>query len=248
MTHRNVLGPFQGFLRDYRKLVWGMLALGAANAVLDLVASLGPPWPDRKGTVTYTVIAAWVVLLWSFSVWRPSSQQKCKSRLSTLALGFLLLAAFYALLKSFFVYDTPKPGYEVPSGFMVRETTKQTMRRFPTVSLTEMLDGAAYEPREIWDPWTVNLVQWTILLNWIAVFSCLSLIISAFLVLRESSPKDVWPKRRPSRLRSMSAGKRKIVEAREETPPPSPTKDTKGGPFDRSPQNDPNCAPRSSDQ
>ena len=172
-------------IKDYYKFLAAMTALASANAVLDLVLAVGPPWPERNGTVTLTVALTWVGLLWSFIHWRGASKTRIKRWFSRVSLCFIPLLFIYITLNSFFVYDTTKPTYKVASGFIRRAATIRTMEKYPSMSIPELLEGAAYDPREIWEAWTVSVVEVLLLSSWILLFADLSLCFSSFLLYLE---------------------------------------------------------------
>jgi hypothetical protein len=90
---------------------------------------------------------------------------------------------------SFFVYDTPRFGYQVAGGFTVRKTLLETFKMYPSFTIEEALDGASYNSTAIWEPWTVQMIQSLLLFAWLSVFGFISLLCSSFLLLQEKVSK-----------------------------------------------------------
>jgi TIR domain len=178
--HQSSVTPFM----EYRKLIFSMVSLGSLNAILEFGLAVGPPWPDRSATIFFTVLWTWALLIWSFSIWRSSNTRNLKYVVSISFIMFIISFLIYINLKSFFVFDTPKFGYQVASGFIVRKPVLETLKKNPDFTVEEALDGASYDSTAIWEPWTVQTIQSALLISWLSVLGFISLLCSSFLLLQ----------------------------------------------------------------
>lgn len=203
----SVLGPFSSYLAEYKKLLAAGVALGAAPALTDLVFTIGPPWPHRRGIILLTGLVAWVVLIWSFSAWRHTGRKFLVSRVTACAILAGASLVVYLLLQAFFVDDAPDSRNQEAMGFLVRPQIQRVLAEEPETTLKDLWKGAEYDPTVVWIPWTVYLVRSGLIFLWMAFFGGLSLVASAFLLLQEqlgaARGGDAWggpaPSRRPIR-------------------------------------------------
>ncbi|GAC1467054.1 MAG: hypothetical protein NVSMB9_08250 [Isosphaeraceae bacterium] len=216
---QSVLGPFLGYFADFKKLLAMIIALGAAPTIMDLVFTIGPPWPHRRGIILLTSLGAWVLLLWSYSAWRKTSQKVLKARLSACAVAAASSLLVYILLHAFFVYDAPTYKNQEAKGFLLRPEIQGLLlsKAKSGGTIEDLLEGAEYVPTVIWVSWTVYLIRYLLMSTWLILFGSLSLVASAFLLLQEklslSQGSQEWgsrattPKRREPRKQASPATK-----------------------------------------
>ena len=226
---RSMLGPFLGYFADFKKLFGVILALAAAPFLLDLVFGIGPPWPHRRGVILLTSIGAWVMLLWSYSLWRLAPLKDLKSRLTpcaAVAVGSLMV---YLLLHAFFVYDAPDSRNQEAAGFLLQPKIKEYLPNLTAKSLTfmDLVAGEGYDPNEIWVPWTVALVRYGLIISWLCLFGGLSLVASSFLLLQEkiSASKGglaEWGGEAPPKAAAKRTPKKQTSPAAESPPGDAP--------------------------
>lgn len=186
----SVLGPFTGFLKDYRKLISCMVGLAVADAVVDLVFAVGPPWPARNTTVFFTVMFAWVLLISTFALWRKESIESLKTKITISCMLFICACIIYIFMRAMFVYDAPTSFDQEASGFVLQERIKALLRDKPGLNIKGLLADGGYDPNEIWEPWSVAVVRFVLLSTWLALFAAFSVVCSAVLIYLETNPAN----------------------------------------------------------
>ena len=183
------LKNFFSFVSDFKGVaaLIGKIALIAPFATLLL--NIGPPWPNRTAVPTLTSLCEVFVLIYIFQFFTPLTKRALGKRLR---LFFLLLIASFILylsLYSFFVFNIPGTNDRDLKGFIVRPEIAEMVG--PGRSLEYLLEGAEWEPLNIWESWTIYTTRIALLLSWILFFVGIAGCIAVFVTLQRKGVKRV---------------------------------------------------------
>lgn len=186
------LAEFGRFVGDFHS-VYALIAKAAvAGPLLDLVLNLGPPWPSRLTVSTAMVLLQFLALMVSFAVWRQGniSAELLKRRLVQGAVGagaaFLLL---YIPLFIAFIRDDPDPYARVVVGWkrlpeIVRMEQADPRQNWSDERLLrEFVDGQT-GVTDVWEPWTVYVARYLLLLAWLVTMLAYAVTVSAFVAIQ----------------------------------------------------------------
>jgi len=178
--------PAQG-IGDYlggRQKVLGISASFAAIPLLASFASLQPPWPPAIGAVSAALVFAAALLSWE---WTRRSRVANRRRwivagLVTTIAGLAVYLYFY----SSFVDDIPGTSLRVIRGY---QCTGQALLVYPDVCPdlpTDALQGAEWEPTELWTRQSVTNVRMALAASWLAFTAGLILMAGAVVAGRKT--------------------------------------------------------------
>ena len=179
----SVLGPFLGFLAEYKALLAAMVGLGAATAVGSLVTSLGPPWPGPLAVASLTGVAAMVLLAWTFLTSRRRDDASYVRRMRVAVALAAGLAVAYFALSALLTYDT-KAG-PVVGGFVVRPEVLDEIRQDGS-TVGRALAEAECDPGRIWTRASLTLALVAFLAAWVGFFGAVSAVLATLLLALEA--------------------------------------------------------------
>jgi hypothetical protein len=183
------LENFFGFVSDFK----GVAALIGKVALIapftTLLLNIGPPWPTRTAVPALTSLCEVFVLIYIFQFFTPLTKKALGKRLR---LFFLLLVGSFILyisLYSFFVFDIPLTKDRDLKGFIVQPAIAQLVG--PGRSLENLLEGAEWDPFNIWEGWTIYTTRVGLLLSWVLFFVGIAGCIAVFVTLQRKGVKTV---------------------------------------------------------
>lgn len=192
---KSVLGPFFGFLNDYKKLISLMIVLPGSNLIMEHYFFVGPEWPGPRRCIFFTSIVDFLVLTSIFTNFRGSTKKRMLKYLN-IAVRFSFVAiVVYILLRSFFIYTirpNQKDSFEVTTGLFIKREIRAVLSDDPTETIEHLLWGNHYDPTAIWEPWSVFLIRFIILLSWIVLNSLVALSSALFLLYQEKNISKIW--------------------------------------------------------
>ncbi len=173
----------------------GLVAVGPLASLID---GIGPPWPNKPGVVAFCVLASAACVI---SACRQESARESQAdpRRATRRWPAVFVASLVAfiLLKSFFCYNAPSFTNQVAGGFLLQDKTREFLSDDPAATVESLLEEALYHPTEVWEPWTVYLIQVAILVSWSTLFASMSFPLVAALLSTTKSGQESSPERPP---------------------------------------------------
>jgi hypothetical protein len=177
--------PFISTLRNYRKVVVAVTALGSVPPILDIVMNVGPPWPTRVGVAGFTTLVVWVVLLVAYAGWKHQTLKRLRGRVTSLGAIAIVLLFAYITCRAWFVFDTGNARHQDVAGFVLQKRIVTLMELDRTKSIQDILEGAHFNPLSVWEPWTVSAARSLVLSTWILFFGCISMMTAVFVLMLE---------------------------------------------------------------
>ncbi|MBV9126343.1 MAG: hypothetical protein JO112_23590 [Planctomycetes bacterium] len=166
---------FAGWFSNYKNLVLTLLSVSSLPPLTSLLLKIGPPWPGDAAAATVCIIVNMVCLLYIYnSRAHHESNVRRLRRFKVIAVGFLSSLLIYMLLKVFLCYNAPDWRHQVAGGLILQEDIRGLLRVNPQLNMTDLLQASDFNPEHLWVSWTVRLVQWLILVNWVFVYVFLS--------------------------------------------------------------------------
>jgi hypothetical protein len=175
-------------LREVRSLGTWAAATAAAAPLVDLITRVGPPTPE--GMPFITSFAVLVSILFAVQYWSARSRA-VKARMRRALLTGIIGFIFYIFAFSCFVVRVP--GGVVSTGIVVKPSVARLLG--PHYSTRDALKDAEFEPRDVWEEWSVGLVEVSLVLTWLTMASSVALFIGGFSVLQYQSLHNAEPSR-----------------------------------------------------
>jgi hypothetical protein len=176
------LDRFFSFVSDFK----GVAALAAKLALIapfaTLVLNIGPPWPTATAVPTLTALSELFVLIYIFQFYSTISTRRLGNRLRLFFLQLIASFVVYVSLYSFFVFDVPLTHERDVKGFIVQPAIAQMVG--PGRGLEKLLEGAEWDPFNIWQGWSIYATRVTLLLSWIFFFVGIAGCIAVFVTMQ----------------------------------------------------------------
>ena len=177
-------------LRKVRRLVAAGTA--AITPVVLSFSTVAPPQPD--GITKITAIVALFLCISAYAFLGSVRLLAAKRWLILCVAIFCISLPGYLLVRSLFTFKVPTTGEVVIVGCGYTENAKlvATANHFDTGygcpgSFERMLEGAQYNPYEIWDKTSLGLVYMTMLILWFGFISALIIGATIFVELPKQS-------------------------------------------------------------
>lgn len=185
------LENFLSFVSDFK----GVAALIAKAALIapfaTLILNIGPPWPAKTAVPALTALCEVFVLIYIFQFFTPLSKKKLGKRLR-LYFGLLVISfILYVFLYSFFVFDITLTNERDVKGFVVHPTIAKKIDSGET--LENLLEGAEWDPFNIWEGWTIYATRAGLLLSWILFFVGIAGSMAIFVTLQRKEARTAGP-------------------------------------------------------
>ena len=185
------LDNFLGFVSDFK----GVAALIAKVALIapfgTLLLNIGPPWPAKTAVPALTALCEVFVLIYIFQFLTPLSKKRLGRRLR-LFFGLLVISfVLYLFLYSFFVFDITLTHERDVKGFIVQPAIARMVG--PGRSLENLLEGAEWDPFNIWEGWTIYTTRAGLLLSWILFFVGIAGCMAAFVTMQRKGGRTPAP-------------------------------------------------------
>jgi hypothetical protein len=182
-------------LQEFKALLSNVKSITswAVNGIIlvplaDVVLKLGPPWP--KGVPILTSLAELLVLMCIFQFCFRASRKRL-SRCMLIAIFVMCLSFFgYLILVNSFTFSPPSTTARYAKGFSVRSNVKPLINDQYTEN--DALQDAEYDPKNVWEPWSITTVEVSLLALWLILFGSLSLFVGAFVMFQQR--KTSWRK------------------------------------------------------
>lgn len=221
-VYKDALRDFWDFVASYRTFPAWMAKAAAAGPVVNIVTRLGPPWPVIGGVSLCTAVVEVVVLIAVFqhAATHRVAKKRLESALRWSGVGIVFLFLLYLGLFKFLTFYDPDAGKWSAKGLKVRpalaqalnapapkpeETSGPDLRDInASTSEQEFLKLVGYDARLYWQGWSVDLVEYALLVNWLAFFVILACYVSLFVVLQrnEKAARDAKEEKDKARART----------------------------------------------
>ncbi len=178
------LRGFRRFVGDFQHLgaVVGKLAVAAPFA--DILVKIGPPWPERHFTALVCAIVQVVVLMYAFEFWWQGRRASIESVRRTLKVAVLLLSfAGVSYLVAFICLTSRDPRTVIGWVYLpeVEAIVATDPGKYTPDYLLQISEGNVFT---IWTATSIRFARAILLFLWIGVWTTLSIVFSAFLVLQ----------------------------------------------------------------
>lgn len=178
----NGLEEFKEVMTDFRSVTALAVTGGVAAPLVALVTNIGPPWPT--GIPVLTSIAELVVLIAIFHFWYKKSRKRLSQRMIIALVIVTISFLGYLILFDTFVFTVPGGKDSDVYGFVLKPEIKQLIDDKLVLNAEEALEGAEYNPKNVWQPWSVTLIRVGVLASWLVMFLSLSLFIATFVMVQ----------------------------------------------------------------
>jgi hypothetical protein len=165
-----------------------LVALGASaiTPVVAAFAGISPPWPPGVTKISVILVTLMLALAWpTVSASTPARRHRLILLAAVACLVFLFV---YLALFSVFVFNVPTSakavivlGFGCPGSY------------------ERLLQGAQFEPGEIWTRWSIVAVQAAIFASWLLTLSSLSVALFTFASGQQASAKGAGTRMRATR-------------------------------------------------
>jgi hypothetical protein len=172
---------FLDVLRKFRTLSATALGAGAAVPFFAYVAKISPPWPP--GIMLLTALTELVSLILVFQFLRIKGRTPVNRAMAVIAPSLFIFSLGYLLLFSIFTYVTPHTNERYVKGFVCRPEIQKFVLECPMVG-RDVLSSSQWTADNIWQEWSIAIMQVAIASLWLASFVLLSALIGAFLVFQ----------------------------------------------------------------
>ena len=181
------LDNFFTFVSDF-KSVAALIGKAALLApFVGLLLNIGQPWPGGTGVPALTALAEVLVLIYIFQFFSPLAKKRLEKRLR---IFFIIVAVWFAVYISFysmFVFEVPLTDSKEVSGFVVKPEIQKLVG--PGRDLERLLEGAEWDPFQVWEGWSIKMVRVVLLLSWIFFFVGIAYCIAVFVILQKKTSK-----------------------------------------------------------
>jgi hypothetical protein len=177
------LKDFYSFVSDFRGVaaLIGKAALVAPFATLLL--NIGPPWPAKTAVPALTSLCQVFVLIYIFQFATPLAKKRLGTRLRLFFGQLVISFVVYVFLYSFFVFDIRLTHDRDVKGFVIRPAIAKLVG--PQHTLESLLEGAGWDPFNIWESWTIYTARLALLFSWILFFVGIAGCIAVFVTLQK---------------------------------------------------------------
>jgi TIR domain len=152
--------------------------------IIDFVFHLhiAPPWPDRLAVVLLTGIVNFLIVAGVHLVGRGEKWERLMRSLKRGAIGAGVFGVAFLAMRSAFVWDAPTPHDQDVGGFILRPSI-QAWLAVEEETLQDALIDYKSDPRNIWVLWTVVVARVSLLIAWLGLSSCLTVVAAVMSIL-----------------------------------------------------------------
>jgi hypothetical protein len=193
---RTGLQEFRKVWTDVRDLsalaVKGTIAAPAIN----LWVKLGPP--PTPAVSALTSVAAFLSVIYTFHFWFSLARKKLDTRMRICLITFCIALASSAMLLEVFTLGPPHRD-RIVTGYSLRPDVKPVIKN--TFTARDALQGAEYDPYEVWTRASIAVVHVALVTCWIITFVALSVFLSSFVIVQRRfalSGSDAGKARHPA--------------------------------------------------
>jgi hypothetical protein len=186
VTTGGALAEFWQFARDFQTVPAWVAKAAVAAPLLDILLSLGPPWPNRISVAVAVCVVEMVILMYSFEFWRRGAPAIVDVRrvLRRATLLLALIFAGYAYVYASFVEEGEDAWDRVAIGYRLQPHVAELIASDPVKYTPRQLILDFHDPKSIWTSQSVNTIRWFLLVGWLSFWACLSVVISAFVAIQ----------------------------------------------------------------
>jgi len=188
---RTGLEEFKDVLKEFRGLSLWAVGAGAAAPFITAFLDVVPPWP--KGVASITAIIELITLICAFQFFGSAGRRRLnRLMLASLIVGMITGLAYLVLFVRF-TFEIPTTKTVAAGGFSCTPEALQVYRGICPPPSKEVLVSAQYEAAQIWQSWSINAIEISLLSVWIVCFCALSLLVGLFVIFqrKQSAPKRV---------------------------------------------------------
>jgi len=197
-TNSGGLREFWETLTDVQNVGSWMVKGALVVPLIDLITSIGPPWPPGVDLITPVVEV--VALIYIFEYWRPKSKAEAfyrrRMRITLIITVFCLF--LYVLLLAFLSFSPPWSRNRFAKGFVLTPAAEIGVNS--GISPDTILGQNNWDPSTVWTSPSIHVTEVAFLLMWLFFFVGLSLYVGTFVMAhrrRESSSRPP-PRGQPS--------------------------------------------------
>ena len=175
------LEEFKEVMSDFKNISsYAVGGTAAAPLAVSLATKLGPPWPP--GLSLITSLTELVVMMSIFHFWFDESLEQMSKKIS-LALILIIISLFsYLFLMNTFVFEYPTTKNKEARGFILNENIKKLAQDPEFDTAEKLLEGYEYDANKIWKPWSITIINLTLMAFWLTFFVSLSIFIGTFVM------------------------------------------------------------------
>jgi hypothetical protein len=181
---------FISIVKKFNALSGLIVAAGASVPFLASLVDVVPPYP---GAAMITALVELVALVLAFQFYRTSPRRKINRVMAIAAVLLFAVGAVYLLAFTVMTEPHPDGKSRIVRGFICRADIPQvTAAECPMVS-RQRIANAKFVADNIWQPWTVQLTSWALVIMWLSLFLLLSTLLGVFLVFQTRQPNKGPP-------------------------------------------------------
>jgi hypothetical protein len=186
------LSEFWAFARDFNNVYAQIAKFAIAAPLLDLIISIGPPWPSRLAVSFSVVVVQVLVVMCSFAVWRQGRTPLGVVRRWLVGATAVFIVLFLFLyIPVFAVFVVPAPNYRnaIVKGFSYQEdivifraAQKAEGQTWSDKALVAHFVDGTHDETEIWR--FVAVARLLVLIAWLLVTLAYAVAVSAFVAIQ----------------------------------------------------------------
>jgi len=186
--NRNGLDEFKEVISDYRSALAYVLGGTVALPLADYLVKIGPPWPPWIAVLTSC--AELLVMIAVFQHVYGLAAAKARRVTSGLIALSAVSSVVFLGLSSALVESYDSGRVRVVTGFLVRAETERTLEAVrktnPSYNEKDALQGSEYDPKRVWQSWTVDVARVAVCSVWLVLFCAISGAVASFVVAQRS--------------------------------------------------------------
>jgi hypothetical protein len=192
---------FWQFVKSVRSVPAWIVKASLAGPILNIVTKLGPTWPAVGGVSLLTAMIEVVALMlvFQFLGQRRLAIRRLEKWLLRLGIGLVVLLITYMCFFRFFTFNDPFTNQTKTKGFVLSSMVADALAGDKTRAIkddlvwdihgnlpeSKLLKLGGYDSRFIWASWSVDIVEFLLLANWLAFFATFSAFTGLFVLLQQ---------------------------------------------------------------
>jgi hypothetical protein len=187
MSPRTPLSEFWEFAGDFKSVSAWVAKAAVAAPLTDILLNIGPPWPSRIGVAILVCIVEVLVLMYSFEFWRNASPAvKDVRRVMRLGLCAVFVSFIaYVCIFAGYVVDADDAWHREVIGYEYHKQIAELVESDPSkYTPQELMSRFEFKAMSIWTPFSVTSMRVCVLITWMLLWVCLSVVVAAFVALQ----------------------------------------------------------------
>lgn len=178
------LAEFWQFVKTTKTLQRYILVAYVALPLFDVLACIGPPWPNRLAVSLVTVVAELLVFIFVYTFALTARDHRIKQCMLLFGIAACASTISYFGVFSEHVYPAPDYRNRVAGGSELREKPKLLADEFDYQG-NELLAKFGNDPEQVWDRPGIIRNRRRLLAWWVVTFATLTVVFGLF-VARET--------------------------------------------------------------